>query len=146
MNAEGYWQYGHEVMVCSKGDEHNDECDGLCGTVAADNTLVDLHNEVIEWNKRGMTIQGLPTPFEGGPFPGVRVEILEVEMRLAGLIKYLEEAEDFEFDVERASECYREVFFEKLASVRKMFDKAKAADDITVARTKLLGPNGEVLH
>jgi hypothetical protein len=146
MEAEGYWSYGHEVFKCSKGDDHTDECDGLCGTMVADSTVIDLHNEMIEWNKRGMVIQGVPNALSGGPFPGIGVEIFELECRLAGLINYLEEEARIEFDVERASEIYRGVMIDKLQSVRRKYDEAKAREDITVAKPQLLGPNGEVLH
>lgn len=146
MDAEGYWQYGHQVWQCSNQEEHNQDCDQVnCEMVTAPESVIDLHNEAIEWTKHGMVIQGIPKALQGGPFPGISVEMFEVECRLAGLIKYLEE-ELPDFDLGKASDHYRKVMIEKLQLTRQQFELAKAREEIAVAKTPLLGPNGEVIH
>ena len=142
----GIWEYGHIVNDCTKHEDvHSEECGGHCKKIPAPKSVVDLHNEVIEWDKRGMVIQGVPAALGGGPFPGISVEIFEIEMRFSGLIKYLA-AEWDEFDEEKASDYYRKEMVTKLKGTREMYDKAKAQGDITIAQPPLLGPNGEVLH
>lgn len=144
--AEGYWQYGHLVNSCSKMDPgHEETCDGECEKIPAPNSIVDIHNEVIEWNKRGMIIQGVPAALAGGPFPGINVEIFELECRFAGLIAYLRE-EWPEFDGEVASDYYRKEMFFKLKKTREMYDEAQKQSEIAIAQPPVLGPNGQPLH
>jgi hypothetical protein len=134
------------VNSCTKDDErHTDDCDGNCEKVEAPDSVVDLHNELIEWNKREMIFQGVPAALAGGPFPGVSVEILELECRFAGLIEYLTN-EWPEFDQELASDYYRKVMISKMKGTREQFDQAKKQSEIAIAQTPLLGPNGEVIH
>jgi hypothetical protein len=143
--AEGKWEYGHLVNDCTKMDAHAEDCDGNCSKVPAMNSVVDLHNEAIEWNKRGMVVQGVPSSLSGGPFPGISVEIFELECRFAGLIRYLKDEWD-EFDEGKASDCYRKVMIEKMRYTREKYDEAQREAEIAIAKPPLLGPNGEVLH
>lgn len=136
-------EYGAEVKACSRTDEHTPECDGNCEVIKMTDLQVDLHNEALEWTKRDMVIAGVPRALAGAA-PGIDVEIFELECRFAGLIQYLKESMP-DFDITKANEAYQKVMLDKLRGIRKIADEQRGAD-IAVAQTRLLGPDGEVLH
>lgn len=139
-----YEQTANECNRIIDADIHSEECDGNCARVQLLESEVDLHNEVVFWNKHEWRIQGIPDSFMGGPVPGIGVNLLRVDWVQQALIQYL--LDEGIIDEDKLNEKFRQIKLEVLQNMRREQEAKMNAPEIAVPDKRLLGPNGEVLH
>src|ERR1700756_4209738 len=66
------------IHKCSQHTEHNPKCDGNCEGHFFDESEVKLGNEARAWARAGMNFHGVPF---GLPFPGITVELFDLELK-----------------------------------------------------------------
>jgi hypothetical protein len=149
--GQTFIQYGQEGNACNhalKDDAHTDECDGTCGKEELYASEVDLHNEVVRWNRIPAKIQGIPDVLMGGPFEGIGVDILKLQFVVQAVVQTLIEMDADLEDV--IAEHQRQAMVNQLTEMREEYERAQAKDNITIARPSIIIPgkdgNGEIKH
>ena len=112
----------------------------------ADSKLeIQLAEELKRWELAGMRAAGIPAGFE---IPGIPVELYEIEVRTAAIVKLLIEKEIF--TKKEADIFYQKEMLERLTKIREANEenikKERMAREIAVAQKRLLGPNGQPIN
>lgn len=126
---------------------HAENCDGSCERIPAKDVEVDMHNEIVEWNKMDRVIQGVPDAMAGGPFGGIPVDILQSAYRIEALVKFL--VEKGMIDKEEVTDFYKDFMTRKIRTIRQRYQEAQAAEKIAVATPRIIlpgGNGGEIKH
>lgn len=142
-------EYGQEANACNhalRENMHADDCDGNCGKAVLKDSEVDMHNEVVHWNKLNWKIQGIPDVLMGGPFQGIGIDVLREHFLVLALEKAIVDAGII--SEENLEDLKRTIQVEILSTIRKEAEAEQAKEKITVAKSKIIlpGGNGEIKH
>lgn len=144
-------EYGQLANECNRHldrNKHAEDCPGDCELVELYGSEVDLHNEVVRWNKHDWAIQGIPSSFIGLGPPGIGINLLQLDFVQTALIKFLVEMDIINED--ELNDKLRVVKTERLTKIReaqeKIMAREEAAAKLVVPDKRIIGPNGEVLH
>lgn len=134
------------IYSCSgTPNEHANSCDGSCEQKEMTEREVNLHNAIIFALRDGINIVGIPASMQAVGIPGVLVEILELDLRVAAIIRFLTEIDARAED--RLNELYQEIKTAKLDAVRESKKQAERAQRTAIAVAKrdgsIFGPDGK---
>lgn len=131
------------IHSCSRHVEHAGFCDGSCEGEYATESMVNLINEHLAWQRLGMVPMGVPMAMRGAPINGLLVEIWDLETRYMVLQDWVEEQGITE---EELNERFRIKKFERMQTVRKQNEetlrKRQIADKFGIVEKQVLGPDG----
>jgi len=108
---------------------------------------VDLHNEIVHWNKHEWTIQGVPDSFLGLGPPGIGVNLLHLDWLQQALIEFLIDMDIINED--ELDERLRKTKTRILQKIRREQEEIMAREagpQILTPDKRILGPNGEIIH
>jgi hypothetical protein len=142
------WSYGDKGNKCSMAKHHTDDCDGDCARVTLPDSVIDVHNELLKWDRSGMSIRGVPTSIANVPFlvgrgehfipQGVHVEMFLLEIKVEALKKFLVSP----MNEEEFEDQFRKHYFKRLQGIRERAEKEKIA-----AKANIIIPNvREIKH
>jgi hypothetical protein len=135
------------VNSCTMNDgEHVKDCDGNCEQIKLDELDVMLVNERRAWVRAGML--PLAFPLGVGNMPGLRTDLLDLEVRVVVLTRLLVESKIIDGDA--LNQLFKEVFHDRLHSIRvnseEEIRRQRAMQTLSIAQKTLLDANGRPLH